>query len=269
MSRNSHILRTATVVAAVTFFAATVTVPSTASAVNPTVVDLIERAMAERRYTDALGLISEMERLNGPTLDVLWSRAQALVLSGRNAEADAAAAACFESSGHSTAAFARTAREDCLRIRERAQASIRAAVPVAPAPTPPVVVPAEPPRVTVRTVPVTTLRRRDYSPPTPAVVLLSVGAASLATAGVLGAMASSAVSGCTVTNGVATCPTQGELTRAQSSQEYATGANVALGIGSAAVVAGGIAWAVGVALRSPTHVTVAVTTDSIVVGGRF
>jgi hypothetical protein len=92
---------------------------------------------------------------------------------------------------------------------------------------------------------------------------------SLATAGVLGAMASSAVSGCTVTNGVATCPTQGELTRAQSSQEYATGANVALGIGSAAVVAGGIAWAVGVALRSPTHVTVAVTTDSIVVGGRF
>lgn len=275
MRRNLQLRITPSVAAAVTFFAATVTVPSAAYAVNnPTLAQRIDAAMGERRYSDAIALLGEMERANGPTLDVLWSRAQALVLSGRDAEADAAAAVCFESSGHSTERFAPTARADCMRIRERAQAALRAAVPVAEpvapaAPTPTVVVHAEPPRVTVRRMPVTVLARRDYSPSTPALVLLSVGAASFATAGVLGAMASSAVSGCTVVGGVATCPTQTELMRAQSSQEYATGANVALGIGSAAVVAGGIAWAVGVALRSPTHVTVAVTTDSVVVGGRF
>lgn len=273
MRRNSHFRITTSVAAAVTFSVAMTAAPSIALAVNnPTLAQRIDAAMGERRYADALALLGEMERANGPTLDVLWSRAQALVLSGRDAEADAAAAVCFEASGHSTERFAATARADCHRIRKRAQAALRdrAAVAVPPPPTvtaPAVVVRAEPQRP-VR-MPVTVRPARDYSPSTPALVLLSVGAASFAAAGVLGAMAHSAVSGCTVVGGVATCPTQGELSRAQSSQEYATGANVALGIGGAAVVAGGVAWAVGVALRRPVPVTVAVTTDSVVVGGRF
>ena len=272
MRRQPHYDRTVPFSVTVTFLA--MTAPSIAHAVaNPTVAQRIDAAMAEGRYGDVVTLIGELERATGVTLQTQWARAQALLLSGRNAEADTAAAACSEASEHSTEAFAPTARADCLRIRERAQTAVRAA-------TPPAAVPA--PSVTVRTVtvppvrhtvtvpsPVTVATSRSLAPPVPVVALLSVGAASLVTAAVLGTLAGSATSGCAVSGGVATCPSQDELARARNATDYAAGANVALGVGASLTVAAGVWWGVAVALRRPLPVAVAVTSDSVVVGGRF
>jgi hypothetical protein len=248
-------------------FAVACSLPSVAHAVNPTIAERIGAAMAESRYADAVTLIDELERASGPSLRSRWARAQALLLGERNADANTAAGVCLDTAAHSTEAFAATARTDCERIRDRARAALSAAVPVAPVPppvaAPPTVAAVAPVRRVVAVTP-----PRSLAPTTPAVALLSVGAASLAASVVFGVLANDATSDCTVQNDVATCATQEGLARARTSTDYATGANVALGVGLGAVGAGA-AWWIATALRSPTPVVVSVSADGVVVAGRF
>ena len=250
-------------------FALACSISSVAHAVNPTIAERVGVAMNERRYADAVLLLDEMERASGPSLRSQWARAQALLLGERNAEANVAASACIEAARHSTEAFAATARTDCERIRDRAQAALRAAAPpVAPAAVPvavtvPTVAPVAPARRSVTITP-----PRSFSPPVPAVVLLSVGAASLVVSGVFGGLTRDAVSGCEVRENVATCATPDELARARTSTGYATGANAALGVGLG-VVGAGAAWWIASAMRTPTPVVVSVSADGVVVAGRF
>ena len=253
-------------------FALACSFSSVAHAVNPTLAERIGVAMSERRYADAVTLIDEMERASRPSLRSQWARAQALLLGERNAEANVAAGVCIEAASHSTEAFASTARTDCERIRDRAQTALRDAAPTTPVAAPPAV----PVAVTVTTVAtaaparrsVTVTPPRSFSPPVPAVVLLSVGAASLVVSGVFGALTRDAVSGCEVRENVATCATPDELARARTSTGYATGANAALGVGLG-VVGSGAAWWIASALRTPTPVVVSVSAEGVVVAGRF
>ena len=250
-------------------FAAACSFSSVAHAVNPTIAERIGVAMAESRYADAVSLIDEMERASRPSLRSQWARAQALLLGERNAEANVAAGVCIETAQHSREPFASTAQADCEHIRDRAQEALRtAALPVAPAAVPvavtvPTVATAAPARRSVTFTP-----PRSFAPPVPAVVLLSVGGASLIVSGVFGALTREAVSGCEVRENVATCATPDELARARTSTGYATGANAALGVGLG-VVGAGAAWWIASALRTPTPVVVSVSADGVVVAGRF
>ena len=81
MRRNHATTALASALLVVTFL-------RTAHADNPTVNERINAAVSERRYSDALVLIGEIERATGPTLATRYVRAQMQLLSGRNAEAD-------------------------------------------------------------------------------------------------------------------------------------------------------------------------------------
>lgn len=268
---TTRTIATVTVRCAV-WFTVWTTVPSTVHATNPTVADRVETAMRERRYADAVTLLDELDRADGPSLHTRWMRAQALLLGGRSADADAAGAACVETAMHTVTPVGSAARADCLRIRERAQSALRdarateAVIAARPAPTVTVRHVVTPPaRRTVRLVGVP---ERSYAPPAGAVVLLSVGGAAMVTGAVFAAMAASATAACDVQGTTATCQNADDLARARTSADYATGANVALGVGGALLV-GSAVWWVSSALRVPTPVAVTVSTDSVGIAGRF
>lgn len=262
---------TRTIATVTVWIAVWTTVPSVAYATNPTVADRVETAMAERRYADALGLLDELDRATGPSLPSRWMRARALLLGGRSAEADAAGAACVETAMHTATAIGGAARADCIGIRERAQSALRDArateAAIAARTVPVVVRPVVTPPVR-RTVRLVGVPERSYAPPAGAAVLLSVGGAAMVTGAVFAAMASSATSGCDVHGTTATCANAGDLARARTSADYATGANVALGVGGALLVGAGVWW-VSAMLRVPTPVAVTVSSDSVGIAGRF
>lgn len=145
-------------------------------------------------------------------------------------------------------------------------------VPQAHAVTPLVeVLPTEPP-TTIPGAPHSLSRAPSRVGP---IVLLGTGGAALLAAGVFAGLRSSALSACEVSpNGdVARCPTAEARDTASAAPTWALGANLAAGVGVAALAAGALWWALTPAHSEgpppPPTVTVSAGPSGVVVAGRF
>jgi hypothetical protein len=93
---------------------------------------------------------------------------------------------------------------------------------------------------------------RSWSPSPGPVALWSVGAASLAAAGVLAVLRADALGPCTTRGNVASCPDTQSLDRARTVPTLSAGTNIALGLGVAAVAAGSLWYVLGGRALVPT-----------------
>lgn len=222
-------------------------------------------ALAASRWTEAVRLFAAEETATGPTLRIEWGTAHAA-----HASADYATAAAYgrRCATRATAENRPDVRVACAEIVRRADDAL---TPRVLPPSVPVVREAAivPPRVVPlpsRLAPVYVHESSTVGP----IVLLAAGGVTLATAGLLAVLAHGAVSGCTMDGTVAVCPNVSELARARSSTDYTTAANVAFGLGAAAVVGGGAWWVLSAVLHRDVPVAMTVGADgSVGVAGRF
>ena len=170
-----------------------------------------------------------------------------LLADGRLREAIQAADRCTSMSP----GRASEVRLACEYMRSEARAQLRALEsPPAPAvaqPPPPVTVTISRPTVQVTPTPV-----QSWRPAAGPIALWSVGAGSLAVASVLYALRASALAPCEQNGGRVVCQDAASLERARDSVALTQGANVALGIGVTAAVAGTAWWLFGGRAVVPT-----------------
>lgn len=221
-----------------------------------------DRAFAVRDYTGAATVLREaIADPTTSTADVPRYRAalaRALLSGGRFDEAHREAYECIELA-------------PCAEVLRELDAR-RLLTPSPPAPPAPPVerVPAQAPTPRRLSPPVVrvilTPHGRSWAPRTGPVVLWSIGAASLVTAAVLATQRADALAACNVEGDRARCPNATALDRAREAPGLTMGANVALGVGLAAVVAGTGWW-----LADGATVASSVTADgaTVSIAGRW
>jgi len=224
-----------------------------------------DRAEAARDYAGAAAVLREAiaDPATAP-VDVPLYRgalARALLSGGRFDEAHREALECID-----LAPCAEVLR--VLDARGLLRPTVASAPPFERAPTP-----ATPPPATAspRTTPpvvrvILTPHGRSWAPRPGPVVLWSVGAASLVTAAVLATQRADALAACNVEGDRARCPNTTALDRAREAPGLTMGANVALGVGLAAIVAGTGWWMADGATVAPS-----VTADgaTVSIAGRW
>lgn len=213
-----------------------------------------DRAVASRDYASAATVLREAIADPATTAAAvpLYRAAltRVLLVGGRPEEARREAQGCIE-----LAPCAEVLRElDARRplvpppVASPAPPVVRAPEPAHVASPAPMPSPPAPPVVRV----ILTPRGRSWSPRTGPVVLWSVGAAALVTAAVLASQRADALADCRVEGDRAMCPNATALDRAREAPGFAMGANVALGVGLAAIVAGTGWWLADAAMVAPS-----------------
>ena len=231
-----------------------------------------ERAVSTRDYRAAALVLREAlsDRSSPPTLLPTYRLGLATVLlrAGSLHEAATEARQCSDATTEVAAQCAAVLREAMAHAAPTTPAPVVEPPRVAPATrAPAAVTPAPTSAAPVVRVELRTLSR-SWSPGTGPIVLWSLGAASLATAGALALARADALGACSMRGDTAVCPDQASLDYARSSVGLTVATNTALVIGAVSILAGTSWWAVE---SSRPIVVPTVTADgaSLALSGRW
>jgi hypothetical protein len=223
------------------------------------------RAVMDGRYEEVIATLrADLARHPDPVRQ--GALAQVLLLAGHTAAARAVATECQRAEVPAVAAQCQQVMASTAPVPALPTAVTEPPVtPVAPPPVAPSAPPVQAPR---RLAPHASRLASTWRPAVGPVVTAGVGAGSLAVAAVLLVLRDDALAACSVSGDTARCPTQDAMSRARSSVDLTTAANVALAAGLTGIAAGAV-WYMAGGREVAVVPTVTAHGLTVTVGGSF